>query len=223
MWNGGLTFRLFFLVFLRPGLAIPLSNSGSRESQGLGCERYHTRRGDPWISESCRTQIESSENTQRVTNLDILGDIWWHLISEFLHLTCVFFPCRFKTKSFQKSISAKEAFGHFVVILEEAILSWTSVVARLSVPVVIFTPGSAVGNGGPLGAIPSKQSRRPCQRVAGSQGPMECGLFPFCLAFHVMNRYMYIDLIRYKHDKHVYGTDAWSDGMMKRTKAYKKN
>ena len=55
-------------------------------------------------------------------------------------------------------------------------------------PVVIFT-GSAVGNGGPLGAIPSKQSRRPCQRVAGSQGPMECGLFPFCLAFHVMNRY----------------------------------
>ena len=44
MLNGGLTFRLVFLVVSRPGLAIPLSNSGSREPQGLGCKRYHTRR-----------------------------------------------------------------------------------------------------------------------------------------------------------------------------------
>ena len=33
---------------------------------------------------------------------------------------------------------------------------------------------------------------------------------------------IYVDLIIYENDKHVYGTDAWSDGMMKRTKTYTK-
>jgi len=77
--NGGLIFRLFFVVFLRPGLAIPLSNSGSRESPG--CEPYHTRRPKKsWALD--RIIRKYPKGGKNFTNL---GDIWRHLVvSEIL-------------------------------------------------------------------------------------------------------------------------------------------